>query len=41
LGASINKYLLEKSRVTFVAKDERNYHIFYHLLIGADKEMLR
>ncbi len=34
LGATINKYLLEKSRVTQVSEQERNYHIFYHFLCG-------
>jgi alpha-tubulin suppressor-like RCC1 family protein len=28
-GASIQNYLLEKSRVTNLGKDERTYHIFY------------
>eukprot|EP01097_Dermamoeba_algensis_P005188 TRINITY_DN3298_c0_g1_i1.p1 TRINITY_DN3298_c0_g1~~TRINITY_DN3298_c0_g1_i1.p1 ORF type:complete len:1335 (+),score=354.39 TRINITY_DN3298_c0_g1_i1:147-4007(+) len=35
-GAKVVNYLLEKTRVTKQAKDERNYHIFYQLCKGAD-----
>ncbi|XP_030218971.1 unconventional myosin-IXb isoform X2 [Gadus morhua] len=37
-GAIIEKYLLEKSRLVCRDTSERNYHVFYYLLIGASKE---
>ncbi len=35
-GARIINFLLEKSRLTAVAPDERNFHILYQLLAAAD-----
>lgn len=35
VGATIFNYLLEKSRIVDQAAEERNYHIFYNMCLGA------
>lgn len=38
IGARIRTYLLERSRLVFQPKGERNYHIFYQILSGLNEE---
>merc|ERR1719225_31968 len=38
-GANIETYLLEKARIIRQAQEERTFHIFYQLLMGASSEL--
>jgi len=38
LNAHFETYLLEKSRLVKIGENERNYHVFYQLILGSSEE---
>jgi len=41
LHASVQTYLLERSRVSHSSERERGFHVFYQMLAGADQSMMK